>query len=617
MSAFLRSIFAATAITVFGFSNAPAQVNSWTKPTSGSWEEQAYWSLGVLPGVTQSVAFTNAGWKALAIGAATAQNFPQSLSVQSLEVGAPVDSYNTLLMNWSGLERPLQTTSVTIGSNSSVVVRGSALEVSGNLFTGGTFIQSDYSSVQVNGALSVGRFGESAYFLTNGTLVAGSLSMGFGMASGLGRFVQYGGSNNVGSVQVNTSGEYDIYGGETTVTDEITVGNGDYARFASFYQYGGNVNADTFVNGNYILSGGTIRGRMSAPSGTDFHRVDASIVQAGGTNFVVSLDLGHPNRFGGRAFYVLSNGVVRVDFSLTFRGGQFSQYNGLHTIASNLVMLGTDVGPGFATADYFLGGGTFSAGGLSAQAGTFRQEGGTNLIAGDLVLSTASPGFSPNMRPGSFVLAGGFLSVNNISISDAAAFHHSGGVINHSGVLTLAAGLWQARPGAQALGPLRLALGTLTNYWMNPTNSSIDFPASASVLRLANSSAQLWALSAILYITNWRGLASGGGETQLFFGSNANGLTSQQLARIRFRNPAGFPAGDHLARILSTGEVVPVSRPPVSYSKNGSQMVIQWPSGWTLQTATNIAGPFADVNTSSPYPYSAASGAQRYFRLRQ
>lgn len=81
------------------------QLNSWTKPTSGNWEEQAYWSLGVLPDATQDIQFNNAGWKALAIGAQTAQNFPQSMSVKSLAVGAPDDSYNTLLMNFSGFER--------------------------------------------------------------------------------------------------------------------------------------------------------------------------------------------------------------------------------------------------------------------------------------------------------------------------------------------------------------------------------------------------------------------------------------------------------------------------------------------------------------------------------
>ena len=95
--------------------------NSWTKPTSGYWEEP-FWSLGVLPDATQSVLFTNAGWKALAIGSGTAQNFPQSMQVQSLRAGAPVDSYNTLLMNFSGFERPLQTGSLTVDPNGAVTL---------------------------------------------------------------------------------------------------------------------------------------------------------------------------------------------------------------------------------------------------------------------------------------------------------------------------------------------------------------------------------------------------------------------------------------------------------------------------------------------------------------
>ncbi|HMC28525.1 MAG TPA: hypothetical protein VKM56_12105, partial [Verrucomicrobiae bacterium] len=241
-------------------------MNSWTKPTSGNWEEQAYWSLGVLPDATQDIQFNNPGWKALAIGAQTAQNFPQAMQIGALSVAAPADSYNTLLMNFSGFERPLQTTSLSVYSNSSMVVLSSAVEVSGNAFLGGTFIQSDYSYVKVNGELSVGRFGGGGYFFTNGTLVAGGLHVGFGLGSGLGKFAQYGGSNNVGGVQVNIQGEFDVYGGEVNATNGITVGGGDYASLSSFYQYGGTVNADTFVNGNYILNGGTITGRMSVPS---------------------------------------------------------------------------------------------------------------------------------------------------------------------------------------------------------------------------------------------------------------------------------------------------------------------------------------------------------------
>jgi hypothetical protein len=589
---------------------AQSTVNSWTKPTSGDWQEQAYWSLGVLPDASQDIQFNNPGWKALAIGAQTAQNFPQSMQIGTLTVAAPADSYNTLLMNFSGFERPLQTTSLSIHSNSSVVVLSSALEVSGNVFLGGTFIQSDYSYVKVNGFLSVGRFNGGSYFLTNGTLVASGLDVGSGLGSGFGKFAQYGGSNNVGGVQVNTQGEFDVYGGEVNATNGITVGGGDYADLASFYQYGGTVNADMLINGNYILDGGTITGRMSAPSGTSFQRVDASVLQTGGTNIAASMDLGDPNRFGGMAFYTLSNGVLRVATSTTFRGGKFSQYNGVHTIVSNLVMNGTDIGMGFATADYFLGDGTFSAVGLSAQAGTFQQEGGTSSI-GDLVLNTALPYSGGYFRTGSYNFGGGFLSVNNISISNSGGFRHTGGVINHSGLLTLAGGYWQARPGTQTLGPLRLSMGSLTNYGLNPTNATIDFPASASVLRLASSTAQGWSPTAILYINNWHGSASGGGETQLFFGSSANGLTSQQLARIKF----SLSGGTYPARILPSGEVVPQQF--LTSSRSSNQLTLSWSPGSTLQSSTNVAGPYQDVQgAASPYTAFTTNPAQ-FFRLGQ
>ena len=55
---------------------------------------------------------------------------------------------------------------------------------------------------------------------------------------------------------------------QLTVTNGITVGFGDYANYASFSQYGGSVKADTAVNGNYTLNGGTIKdaaGNGSAP----------------------------------------------------------------------------------------------------------------------------------------------------------------------------------------------------------------------------------------------------------------------------------------------------------------------------------------------------------------
>src|SRR5437764_387566 len=103
-----------TAVILFLFSVTPifgadttGLGNSWTKATSGYWEEP-YWSLGELPSIRHGeTAFDNAGWKALAIGAQTTANYPDSLSISNLYVTAPPDSSNLLLLNWAGLAVPL------------------------------------------------------------------------------------------------------------------------------------------------------------------------------------------------------------------------------------------------------------------------------------------------------------------------------------------------------------------------------------------------------------------------------------------------------------------------------------------------------------------------------
>src|SRR5205807_2558974 len=117
---------------------------------------------------------------------------------------------------------------------------------------------------------------------------------------------------------------------------------------------------------------------------------------------------------------------------------------------------------------------------------------------------------------------------------------------------------WNAATGVQDLGPLQLTGAP-------STNSAITFPSGSSTLRLANSSAQPWDSTASLYITNWHGSASGGGQTQLFFGSSASGLTAQQLAQLKFPVSGGL----YLARILATGEVVP-QIPLLTFSRSGN-----------------------------------------------
>src|SRR5205807_4917462 len=95
----------------------------------------------------------------------------------------------------------------------------------GNLNLGGTFSQGDYSQVKVHGRMTVGGYG--SYYLTNGTLSVDGVQY-LGQFFVPGTIVQYGGSSLVGSLQVN-AGEFDLYGGQVTATNGITVGGSHYA----------------------------------------------------------------------------------------------------------------------------------------------------------------------------------------------------------------------------------------------------------------------------------------------------------------------------------------------------------------------------------------------------
>ena len=96
--------------------------------------------------------------------------------------------------------------------------------------------------------------------------------------------------------------------------------------------------------------------------------------------------------------------------------------------------------------------------------------------------------------------------MNNISISNGAAFHHNGGVIVHSNLLTLAGGTWQARPGEQAFG--RMLLGKDSGE----SGSTNVLDAGGCVERFAESSGVAWWPEATLTILNWNGSPSGGGK---------------------------------------------------------------------------------------------------------
>src|SRR5207237_4361879 len=232
---------------------------------------------------------------------------------------------------------------------------------------------------------------------------------------------------------------------------------------------------------------------------------------------------------------------------------------GTNLIAVDIAVVGVPTPPssfGPQVVSYTLSGGLLSTRNLMVNAGYFsgfRQTGGSNQITEKLTLQGASPGAF------GYTLQGGTLAVKDMYIAEGAFFQHTNGTIIHSGLLTLSQGEWRAAAAAQSLGPLQVTVGSSNN------NSAITFSGGSSTLRLANSSAQPWSSSAILYINNWHGSVSGAGATELFFGSDANGLTSRQLAQIKFDVSGGL----YPARILATGEVVPQQIPVLTSSRSG------------------------------------------------
>src|SRR5438270_101394 len=111
--------YAVLAVALFcaagGLKGQGIQANAWTKPVSGYWEEP-YWSLGSLPSTNQAILLTNAGWKALAIGPSTSQNYPGTLNVGSIFVSSPPSSFNLLLLNYAGYQAPITANVLTLNS---------------------------------------------------------------------------------------------------------------------------------------------------------------------------------------------------------------------------------------------------------------------------------------------------------------------------------------------------------------------------------------------------------------------------------------------------------------------------------------------------------------------
>jgi hypothetical protein len=573
--------------------SASGQVNSWLKPTSGNWEEMQ-WSLGILPGAGQSIQITNEGWKSVQIWPNT-QNYPASLTVDSITLFSPVDTHNALLLNYPGQQVPLTARLFTISSNSTVTLLNATLNLNGSsgqgLSVGGQFFQ-DISSSVLGQQMDIGYVGPGVYNLVSGNVWLQHIWIG-GPYSG--RMLQTGGTNGSGIVHIESGGEYDLVDGDYNAADTY-FDNGGVLR-----QTGGRINNGLRVyQGTYLLQGGVIKGGILIPT-SDGYSVDGGnsfMVQTGGTNDG-GLSIGE---IGGYGTYVLSNGVSFAAGLTVGPRGNATQWGGAQIISGSLSTTTEFVVRNiYGYGSYNLNAGSLSADSMN-NGGHYAQSGGTNVIAGTLQLAGVyadlklnggelrcdiayadyswSGGWTQNggrcvisnqlsvdtdYLAGwhGFILNGGTLVVSNILLSPGSVFTKTGGILNQSGLLMLQSADLYLGAGNHSFG--RLALQT---RFSTQTNSILHLPDSGGcVVTFADSSQIPWDDTAMLTISNWNGSWSGGGSQQVRFGSGSGALTLAQLSQIYFQNPSGFSAGLYPVRILSSGELVPNAEPPSGHPR--------------------------------------------------
>ncbi len=301
-------------------------------------------------------------------------------------------------------------------SGGSISQSGGVISVSGT--TGG-----------FSGVVAIGYSGGmgGGYDLSGGTLGASDIVVGY---YDQGTLQQSGGNITTGYLEVGvfngSAGQVWLSGGTISASEGLEVGEGGSG---SLTQSGGVIQtvsltlAEESGSGQFTLSGGTLSAggeQIGLGTGT------AAFNQSGGFNTTTSLSVGG----GGTAssVYTLSGGSLTASQENVGGAGAlaiFNQIGGVNTVTgSGNFTLASDYTT--ATGEYFLSGGTLSAGTeVVGQygAGTLVQSGGVNSISGELILAGSPTGM------GLYTFSGGTLSTPGIEVNSGGTFNWTGGAL--------------------------------------------------------------------------------------------------------------------------------------------------------------------------------------------
>jgi autotransporter-associated beta strand protein len=248
--------------------------------------------------------------------------------------------------------------------------------------------------------------------------------------------------------------------------------------------------------------------------------------------------------------------TLSIDGSGATTGITINSGAGLATINSNLVLSGSSQTMTVNNSAGLLINGTVGgtigltkAGtGTLTLAGTNTYTGTTTINAGTLNAGAAGAlggTSSIIVNGGGMLLLSQSGSATNDRINNSSTMTLNGGTFNTAGLSEHQLSGIIVTPGIGAL--------TLSS------NSTIDLGAGASILAFANSSAQTW--TGTLSIYNWSGTpVTGHGTDQLYFGTDATGLTAEQLSQMAFYSDSGATFLG-IGGYASDGEIAPVPEP--------------------------------------------------------
>jgi hypothetical protein len=266
--------------SAFGPATASALTNSWVTSASDKWENGADWSLGLAPTNTQSIYITNSLSKIVTIDSTTAGSFPNTMTVNDLNLWTLDGSINTLLISNLGTNLPLTVlVSLSVSNGGELVISDSAVIVSGltNSFLSlGGDVTLDNGSLVVSNAAAVGpEPGSPGSLSVNGTSsFSGPLCVGLD-TNAFGDVLLLGGqlalTNGPTAIGLYGVGQLIIANNSTLTSDQsVIVGMGAGAQGTVMMENSSWIAGDDIIVGEYPGATGVVEitsGQLTVPSG--------------------------------------------------------------------------------------------------------------------------------------------------------------------------------------------------------------------------------------------------------------------------------------------------------------------------------------------------------------